>query len=59
MGDVADTSHVVPYPQDIVSGVGESEPKAEETEVENETVIENENTENGDENIGKNIDVTD
>ena len=61
MGDIADTSYIAPYPQDIVSGIGETDKSAtgeEVEEVEEETVIETENSENGDENIGRHIDVT-
>lgn len=59
MGDVADASYVTPYPQDIVSGVSETKPPEEENEeVEGESVIVPDNAENGDENLGRNVDVT-
>ncbi len=58
MGDIADTSYIRPYPQDIVSDIGETAKSETVEEVEEETVIETENSENGDENIGRHIDVT-
>jgi hypothetical protein len=58
MGDIADTQYIAPYPHDIVSGVGETDTSETSEEVEEETVIETENSENGDENLGRHIDVT-
>jgi hypothetical protein len=58
MSDISDTSAITPYPQDVVSDVGEQEPRQEEGNGENENVIQNETEEYSEEHIGRNIDET-
>ena len=60
MGDVAEAYYyIADYPWDIVTNTYEEDTQVQENvQVETETVIVSESNENGDENLGQNIDVT-
>ncbi len=60
MGDVAEAYYyIAAYPWDIVTNTYEEDTQVQENvQVETETVIVSESNENGDENLGQNIDVT-
>lgn len=60
MGDVAEAYYyIATYPWDIVTNTYEEDTQVQENvQVETETVIVSESNENGDENLGQNIDVT-
>jgi hypothetical protein len=58
MGDIPNASGVMPIPEENVYGIGVAGPPAERPEEPAaEEVIQKENAENGDEAVGRNIDI--
>lgn len=57
MSDMYDVSFIIPFPKEDLYGLGVAGPPTpEEVKEPAERVIERENNENGDENIGRNVD---